>query len=331
MMSSSIYSSEPDFNKTRWGDIPKLTHANYDEWKDDMILILSAMRAYAIVTGDNPELQPIDFDDDDNYDDWKAKEAEAASMIRLSCSAEVRRIVKGMRNPLEMCNTLETSLDTAGSYIGRQDILHQFRACRPKEHEPLKAYFTKLSNYRTQLDHTDDAITDRDFPMQIFTSLPSQYAMILMVLKHRRPLPTPEEAMHDLLEEETTTGLTKELGDASTGAALSAQRGSYRGQGRGRGPGRRGCGGHGGSGGSGDSHESKCTYCKIDSHTTDACRQRKHAQEGGNNDERICFQCGLPGHVKVDCVSYKRIEEWWKVKKATATAALATTGDCDPF
>jgi len=55
-MSSSITSSEPAFNKTRWGDIPKLTHANYDEWKDDMILILSAMKAYAIVTGDDPEL-----------------------------------------------------------------------------------------------------------------------------------------------------------------------------------------------------------------------------------------------------------------------------------
>jgi hypothetical protein len=45
----------------------------------------------------------------------------------------------------------------------------------------------------------------------------------------------------------------------------------------------------------------------------------------------ICFQCGLPGHVKVDCVFYKRKKEWWKVKRATATAALATTGDCDPF
>jgi hypothetical protein len=73
---------------------------------------------------------------------------------------------------------------------------------------------------------------------------------------------------------------------------------------------------------------------KIDSHTTDACRKRKCAQEGGNsrgNDERICYQCRLPGHVKVDCVTYKRVREWWRVKKATATAALATAGDCDPF
>jgi len=326
-MSSSINSSEPAYNKTKWVDIRNLTHTNYDEWKDDMILILSAMRAYRIITGDNPEPQPRDFDHDDNYDDWKAKEAEAASMIRLSCSPEVWRIIKGMRNPSEMWNTLETSLDTAGSYIGRQDILRQFCAYRPKEDEPLKAYFTKLSNYCTQLDHTDDAITDRDFRTQIFTSLPSQDAMILMVLKYRRPLPTSEEAMHDLLEEETTTGLTKGLGDASTGAAPSSQRGGYRGEGHGGG----GQGGQGGSAGWGDSHQSKCTYCKMDSHTTDVCRKRKHAQEGGNNDERISFQCGLPGYIKVDCVSYKRIKKWWKGKAPTATVALATTGDCDPF
>jgi len=142
-------------------------------------------------------------------------------MIRLFCSSEVQRIVKGIRNPHEMWNTLETSLDTAGSYIGREIILHQFRACRPKEHGPLRTYFTKLSNYRIQLDHTDDAVTDRDLRTQIFTTLPSQHAMILMVVKHRRPLPTPEEAMHDLLEEETTASLTKEPGDASTGAAFS--------------------------------------------------------------------------------------------------------------
>jgi hypothetical protein len=51
--------------------------------------------------------------------------------------------------------------------------------------------------------------------------------MILMVLKLRRHLPTPEEAMHDRLGEDTTANLTKELGDASTEAALFTQRGGY--------------------------------------------------------------------------------------------------------
>jgi len=107
--------------------------------------------------------------------------------------------------------------------------------------------------------------------------------MKLMVLKNRRPLPTPEEAMHDLLEEATTASLTQALGDASTWAAHFTQCGGYRGrdQGRGRG-GRGGCGGRGGRGGhnghgghvgssgTGDRHESKCTYCKLDSNTADA-------------------------------------------------------------
>jgi hypothetical protein len=184
-------SSEPAFNKTRWGMIPKLTHQNYNEWKDDMILILSAMNAYIIVTGEDAEPQRLDFGHDDNYDDWKAKDAEVASIVRLSCSPEVLCIVKDIPNPHEMWNTLETSLATAGSYIGRQAILRQFRVCRPNKDKPLKSYFTKLSSYRVQLDHTDDAVTHRDFHTQIFTSLPSQHAMILMVLKHRRPIPTP--------------------------------------------------------------------------------------------------------------------------------------------
>jgi len=122
--------SKPAFNMTMYGNIPKLTHDDYKEWNDDIILILVAMRAYAIVTGEDPKPQPLDFNHDDNKDDWKAKEYEAASIIRLSCSPEVQRIVKGISNSHQMWNTLETSLDTAGSDIGRPAILREFRACR---------------------------------------------------------------------------------------------------------------------------------------------------------------------------------------------------------
>jgi hypothetical protein len=68
--------SEPTaFNNTRLRDIPQLIHVNYDKWKDYMILFLSAMRAYKIVTGEDPEPSPFDFNHDDNYHDCKAKEA----------------------------------------------------------------------------------------------------------------------------------------------------------------------------------------------------------------------------------------------------------------
>jgi hypothetical protein len=163
-------SSKPSLNRTRSGDIPKLTHNNYDEWKDDTILILSAMKAYAMVTGEDPEPHPLDFDHDDNLDVWQDKEAKDASMIRLACYSEARRSLKGIRNRHEMWNTLDTSLDTTECYVGRQDILRLFHACQPKKDEPRKAYFTKLSNYGMQLDHTDDAVTNGDFCNAIFAS-----------------------------------------------------------------------------------------------------------------------------------------------------------------
>ena len=193
------------------------------------------MRPYATVNGDNPQPQLVNFDHDDNDDDRKAKEAEAASIITLSCSPGVRCIFKGIRNLHRLWITLETSLDSVGFYMVREDILLHFPACRPTEDEPLTAYFTMLSTYHRQLDHTNNAITDRDFRTQIFTSLPSLYAMIFMVRKHRRPLPTPDHAMHDLLEEQTTASLTKELRDAYTGAALLSQLGGYPGRGKGYG------------------------------------------------------------------------------------------------
>jgi len=290
----TMSSSKPTFNETNGGDILELTHANYDERRDDMIIVSTAMGAYAIITGEDPDLQPLGLNHDDNYHDWKAKAAEVSSIIRLSCAPAVWCNVNGTRIPQEMWNVLEISLDTTGCYIGRQDILRQFHPCWPKKDEPLWTYITKLSSDGIQLEHTDDAITNRVFRIQIFTSLQCHHALIVMVLKHRRPSPTPEEAMHDLLEEETTASLTNELGNASTQATLISRHGRYRGRGtdsggRGRRGGLSGHSGHGGSSGTGDSHESKCIYCRIDSHTLDACWKWKRAQEGENNIQSIWF------------------------------------------
>jgi len=47
------------------------------------------MRVYAIVTREHPELQLLDIDHDDSFDDWMAKEAKTASITELSYSPEV--------------------------------------------------------------------------------------------------------------------------------------------------------------------------------------------------------------------------------------------------
>ncbi|KAF8528752.1 hypothetical protein BDD12DRAFT_810982 [Trichophaea hybrida] len=121
---------------------------------------------------------------------------------------------------------------------------------------------------------------------------------------------------------------TKEIGYASIGLALYTRvgnsspcychcRGGYGTENRqrnGRGNGRH--------------MKHRCTHCKLDSHTTEECGKRKAAQSGsgnrkdypgkGGNDERTCYQCGLPGHPKANCIHYKRVQERrTKVKKAS--------------
>jgi len=93
-MSSSIHSSEFSFNMTRLSAIPELTHANYNEWKDDMMLTLADMRADAIVIGSDPEPQSLDFDNFDDYDDWKDTEAEPESG-RISVYGRVCEYMEG--------------------------------------------------------------------------------------------------------------------------------------------------------------------------------------------------------------------------------------------
>jgi len=205
---------------TRLSVIPELTHANDNEWKDDMMLTLADMGADAIVIGSDPEPQSLDFDNFDNYDDWKNTEAEAVSMLRLSFSPTLQCIFRGITNPQEMWNKLETRLDRAGSYIGSQAVLLLYCTYQPRQGEPRTTYFTKLSNHHMPLDHMDNEITDCNFHMQLITSLQSQYVMILMVLNYRRPSPTPDEAMQDHPEHQTTATIMKGPGDVFMQATL---------------------------------------------------------------------------------------------------------------
>jgi hypothetical protein len=131
------------------------------------------MRLNEIVTRDDAELQHLDLDHDDNFDDSMAKEAKASFIFKPLCSPEVRRIVKGINNTTKLCKVLETSRDTNGSYIGRQDILCKFCTCWAMEHQPLNTYFTMLSNHGIPEEYTDDAFRAHSFYMQIFTALPS--------------------------------------------------------------------------------------------------------------------------------------------------------------
>lgn len=70
-----------------------------------------------------------------------------------------------------MWSTVETSLDTAALYLGRQDNLCQLHAYRLKQDELHTPYFTQRSEYEMQLDQLDESMMDCSFHIQTFASL----------------------------------------------------------------------------------------------------------------------------------------------------------------
>jgi hypothetical protein len=69
IMSSLTASFKPAFNNTRCSNIPELTHADYHDWKQVTILILSTLRTLGIITGINPDLLPLASNHDEAYND----------------------------------------------------------------------------------------------------------------------------------------------------------------------------------------------------------------------------------------------------------------------
>jgi hypothetical protein len=119
----------------------------------------------------------------------------------------------------------------------------------------------------------------------IFTSLSNSYETTIQILEQRIPAPTAQQCMNAIREYAERTTLTQEIGDAATGAARSS-RGGNSGCGCGR-----GCCAQGGvqGGGRGNGRQKhKCTFCKMDNHTSEAWRKRKRTENdtGDTNTSR---------------------------------------------
>ena len=321
-----------DSFKTDHGFIAKLTHDNYPIWKQKIRRVLIAKKEYDIVTGIEPlpvgqgvALRP-------QQQNWHERANDAMALIYTGCSDDLLPWIDDIDDPVEMWETLQSRLDNAASQVGRTQILCKFTAARLSSDEKITQYFTRLIAIRKKLIGTPEQISEETIKTYIFTTLSNEFEMTIKILEWQIPPPTAQEAMDALKEDAEQTTLTKEIGNAATGSALYTQHSGYRGRGCGQGRGGSGRGIR--RGGDGRNTTYKCTYCKLDTHTTEDCRKRKLGLSKGEIDERTCYQCGLPGHLNANCIHYKRAQEQrTKIKKpaamVTAMASLATAGDHD--
>jgi len=168
-----------------------------------------------------------------------------------------------------MLEALRDRLDNASTKLSHTQVLRKFTGSRPSPDETVTQYFTKLIAFRKKLIGSTENITDDTMKTHILTTLSNSYATTIQILEQSIPAPTAQQCMDAIREYAERTTLTKEIGGASTRAALYSRGGN---RGRGRQDGGQG-GGHGGGRGNGR-QKHKCTYCKMDNHTTEACGKR---------------------------------------------------------
>jgi hypothetical protein len=318
--------------KTDHGNVPKLTNENYPVWKQKICQVHIARKAQNIVSsvellplGNGVALRHLQVS-------WHDRANEALAQIHLGCCDELLPLINDIDNPVEMWEALRERLDNASTKLDRTQVLRDFTTSRPSPDETVTQYFTKQIAFSKKLIGTTENITDDAMKTHIFTTLSNSYETTIHILEQRIPTPTAQQCMDVICDYAERTSLTKEIVDASTGVALYSRGKNLDNGGRGGGP---------GGGRRNRRQKKKCTYWKMDNHTTEACGKRKHAENDTNtggtntggtnasrNDERTCYHCGISGHFKSDCIHFKCARNQ-RNKVNKGTASLATAGDRD--
>jgi len=161
------------------------------------------------------------------------------------------------------------------------------------------------------------------------SKLSTSYETTIQILEQQIPAPTAQQCMDVIHKYTEWTTLTKETGEASSRADQCSRGGNC---------GRRRCGQgcrhRAGRGNGRKKHQSR--HCKMDNHTTKACRRRKPTENvtntgdtnTSNTEESTCYHCGLLGQFKTDCINFKRAwDQFNKVITGKLSVALATAGD----
>jgi len=257
----------------------------------------------------------------------------------MGCSDQILPHIKHTVDPAEMWDFLDDGFDNTLSKLGRTQILREFHACHPGIDEKMNTYFNRLIDYRNQLSGSAEEISEDSFVTHIFTHIPKEFATTINIFERQAPPPTSQYIMDAIRLDKEKVSFVTEIAEASAGAALYSQRGGY-------------CGcGCGGSGRFGRRKTYRLTYRKMDLQTTETCGKQKRAQSGngnsvrngnsggndcpggdnaGGSDEKACYHGGIPGHIRPDCIHYKRAKETRNTVRK-GTASIDTAGDRDPL
>ena len=121
-VSSALGNLEKGTYRCKYGEMAKLNHLNYSQWRRDIEFFLQAEQALSIVLGE--EVRPQGPSTKSN--DFDKQAGIGAASIHVSCETSVKAYLHGLRDPHAMWEELKAKLDTANSHAGRTAILQKF-------------------------------------------------------------------------------------------------------------------------------------------------------------------------------------------------------------
>jgi hypothetical protein len=288
------------------GTIELLESTNYATWKRQCGRVLKGIKAWQIVLGEEqPPNNPVGFGaaavaEQAVYSDYTTRRDQASAIISGSCCNEVQIQIEEIDDPAEMWTTIARKMDATSTVVGRMTLLRKFHALRPVAGESINAYFSRLMEVKNQLVGTAEAISDAEFKIHVFTTLPTMFDVIVIILQARADATLQE--VHDALKEHEQNQAMIVKPDAVSDA-LYTQQGGRGGNQRGRG----GRGAYQGRGNKGKERSQKwCNSCKNGTHNTIDCwhdeKNNKRPQEHAN----ACYHCGEEGHTRNDCPARRK-------------------------
>jgi hypothetical protein len=287
------------------GTIELLEGTNYATWKRQCGRVLKGIKAWRIVLGEErPPNNPVGFTaaaiaERALYTDYTTRRDQASAIISGSCCNEVQIQIEEIDDPAEMWTTIARKMDATSTVVGRMTLLRKFHALRPVAGEQIATYFSRLMEVKNQLVGTAEAISDAEFKIHVFTTLPTMFDVIVIILQARADA-TLQEVQDALKEHEQNQALLVKPDAVSE--ALYSQQG-------GRNDNQRGRGGRGGRSNKGKERPQKwCDSCKTRTHNSADCW---HTEKNNNNKRPqehtiTCYYCTEEGHTKSDCPTRKK-------------------------
>jgi len=143
-----------------------------------MEFFLQAEESLEIVLG----MEELPEKHSESYAHHRKRQGKAAAMINAACHSSVKGFIKGKCNPKEMWDALTNNLDRVNTRSARLMIKREFNTLRPKQ--SITEYLHKLLECCTELQNSEQEISDEEFITHILTTLPSAFDSIVGIITH---------------------------------------------------------------------------------------------------------------------------------------------------